>query len=64
MQIKEVTPPVERTFTIDLTERELKILKAGFGLSTKSERQDAGSPETRVDGEGFDLYQALAQALA
>lgn len=62
MNIIETTP--EPRFTIELTRRELLILKIGFGQTSEDARRKAGSPEREFSGEGYNLYETLCAALS
>ena len=63
MKVTETTPKVERTFTIELTEIELRTLVTAYGLTCDSERSAnaKGMIITGVAANG--LYCELLRAL-
>lgn len=40
-KITETTPKVERTFTVELTETELRTLAASLSITTEAQREQA-----------------------
>jgi len=65
VKITETTPKVERTFTVELTERELRTINTVFGWLSEDKYTQIAQEEgvditSLVDDRGFVIYDATS----
>jgi len=64
MEIKEVTQPVERTFTFKVTWNELTVLAVAVGHSKPDDvAKYAGMPRSQSDPLLTGMYETICSAM-